>query len=79
MSKFWSFILFRGSSDDTRRSLSGLFGFVEHLIRLFTALGFLTGLLSLRSSNLDSYFIAILLVVLGLAVFTTRLNYSVIS
>nr|DAF66376.1 MAG TPA: hypothetical protein [Caudoviricetes sp.] len=69
LNRFWNIVLFRGSIDDTHRSLSGLSGFVDHLIRLFTALGFLTGLLSLRSSNPDSDLIIVLLLILGGAVF----------
>lgn len=69
LNRFWDFVLFRGRVDDTRRSLAGLSGFVDHLIRLFTALGFLTGLLNIRSLNPDNDFIVVLLTILGIAVF----------
>ncbi len=69
MKKALSVLMFRGTTETVRPALDGLSALVDHLIRLFTALGFLTGLINLREIYPDNDLIAALLLLLGSAVF----------
>lgn len=54
------------SSEDTRYGLYGISYTVDHIIRLFTALGFLCGLVILNKQHPNNDLIIILMIVLGI-------------
>ena len=66
--RLFDVMLFPGDKYNAHSLLSDLCAFVDHVIRLFTALGFLTGLLNLRSLYPDNDLILVLLLILGAAV-----------
>ncbi|MGO1160429.1 hypothetical protein ACTOV4_00555 [Brucella sp. C7-11G] len=69
MSSLISAFLRRGNPNEIYHSVAGLSAFVDHIIRLFTVFGFLTGLINLRNIHPDNAVIAVLLVVLGFSIF----------